>query len=212
MTMVRPSLSLTVALLVGTGAALVIAAAARAADPAGLVTEVSQTTVSVAFEPSRVEGVPDYLAGRLVLVDGSAVADQPLTFSRSADFGAGARTIALGTVSTDLAGIARLAIVPREEQYQITVTFRGTNELAPSETVREVAFPPEIVVHPEHAPQGGVIDPRLRPLANIMPGLLGGAVALVWLVLFAVTAVTLIRLKSEGRRTLESHLGTKPQE
>ncbi|MDO8485248.1 MAG: hypothetical protein Q7S35_09925 [Candidatus Limnocylindrales bacterium] len=212
MTTVRPSLSLAVALVVGTGAALVIAAAARAADPAPVKTQVSQTTVSVAFEPSSVEEVPDYLAGRLALVDGSAVADQALTFWRSAVFGGGTRTVELGTASTDGGGIARIPIVPREEQYQVTVRFAGTNELAPSETVGEIAFPPETVIHPEHAPQGGVIDPRLRPLANFMPGFLGGAVALVWLVLFAVTAITLIRVTSEGRKRLESQLGTEVQE
>ncbi|HKY88601.1 MAG TPA: hypothetical protein VJ141_01370 [Candidatus Limnocylindrales bacterium] len=199
MTTVRPSLSFAVALVAGSSAALVIAAAAHAADPAAVQTQISQTMVSVAFEASSVEGVPDYLAGRLALVDGSAVADQPLTFWRSADFG-GARTIELGTGSTDSGGIARIPIVPREERYRITVRFAGTNELAPSETVGEIAFPPETVIHPEHAPQGGVIDPRLRPLANFMPGLVGGAVALVWLVLFAVTAITLIRVMSEGRR------------
>lgn len=207
MTMIRPSLLLAVALIVGTGAALVITAAAHAAAPAPV-----ETQVSVALEASSVENVPDYLAGHLALVDGSAVADQPLTFWRSATFGGGTRTVELGTGSTDGGGIARIPIVPREERYQITVRFAGTNELTPSETVGEIAFPPETVVHPEHAPQGGVIDPRLRPLADFMPGFLGGSVALVWLVLFAVTAITLIRVTSEGRKRPESHLGAETQQ
>jgi len=210
--MVRPSLSLAVALIMGAGTALIIAAAARAADPATVAAQVGQTTVSVALEPSSVEEVPDYLAGHLTLVDGSAVADQPLTFWRSAMFGGGERTVELGTGSTDGGGIARIPIVPREERYRITVRFSGSNELTPSEAVAEIVFSPETIVHPQHAPQGGVIDPRLRPLANFMPGFLGGAVALVWLVLFAVTAITLIRVTSEGRKRPESRLGTEAQE
>jgi hypothetical protein len=207
----RPSVSLVVALVVGTGAALVVSVAARAADPPPSQAALSRTTVSVAYERSTVEGVPDYLAGRLALVEGSAVADQTLTFWRSAEFG-GVRTVKLGAGSTDGGGIARIPIVPREDRYQITVRFSGTNDLAPSEIVGEIVFPPENVVHPEHAPQGGVIDPRLRPLANVMPALLGGTVVLVWLVLFAVTAVTLIRVRAEGRKKVESRLGTEVQE
>jgi hypothetical protein len=209
-TTIRPS-SLTVALLVSIGATLAIAVAAHAADPAAGVTQISQTTLSVAFEPSSAEGVPDYLAGRLALVDGSAVADQPLTFWRSAEFG-GVRTVKLGAGSTDGGGIARIPIVPREDRYQITVRFSGTNDLAPAEIVGEIVFPPEKVVHPAHAPQGGAIDPRLRPLANVMPALLGGTVVLVWLVLFAVTAVTLIRVRAEGRKKVGSRSGTEVQE
>jgi hypothetical protein len=37
-------------------------------------------------------------------------------------------------------------------------------------------------------------------------------VVLVWLVLFAVTAVTLIRVRAEGRKKVESRMGTEVQE
>jgi hypothetical protein len=78
------------------------------------------------------------------------------------------------------------------------VRFAGTEEVAASEVTAEIAFPQALVAHPDKAPRGGV-DPRLRPLADLMPVVIGGAVALIWLVLFMVTGVTLRRIASERR-------------
>lgn len=156
------------------------------------------TTLSVTFEPSTMAGVPHYVTARLVADDGSAVVDERVTIRRTADV-FGGRTVTLGRASTDNAGLARVAVEPREEVYHISATFPGSDTLAASEVADDIVFPTELVVLPEHAPQGGIVDPQLRPLADTMPLVIGGAVILIWVVLLVLTVVTLAGIRSAGR-------------
>jgi hypothetical protein len=179
-------------------AVLVLAAPARA-EPTG----PQDTVLTVAFEESAVQGVPDYLVAHLTLTDGSVVDGAAVTFLRTVEFG-GVRSVLLGVATTDRGGTARVAVVPREERYRVMVRFAGTDVLASSESSAEIAFPEALVVHPDAAPHGGVTDPRLRPLADVMPVVIGGAVALIWLVLFAVTSLTLRRIAAERGAGMEA--------
>jgi hypothetical protein len=184
------SLAATAAL----SAVMVLVGPARSAAPTG-----SQDTVlTVGFEASAVQGVPDYLVARLTLTDGSAIEGAEVAFLRTVGLG-GERSVLLGVATTDRGGNARVAVVPREERYRLTVRFAGTDALSSSEVSTEVAFPQALVVHPDAAPRGGVVDPRLRPLADLMPVVIGGAIVLIWLVLFAVTGLTLRRISAERR-------------
>jgi hypothetical protein len=175
-------------------AVLALAGPARAEVPAG----PQQTVLTVGFEASAVQGVPDYLVARLTLTDGSAIDGAELTYLRTVELG-GERSVLLGVATTDRGGNARVAVVPREERYRVMVRFAGTDVLSSSEVSSEIAFPQALVVHPDAAPRGGVVDPRLRPLADVMPMVIGGAAALIWLVLFVVTGVTLSRIASDRR-------------
>jgi hypothetical protein len=191
----RPGIvSCGLAATVALSAVMVLVGPARSAAPTG----PQDTVLTVAFEASAVQGVPDYLVARLTLADGSAIEGAEVTFLRTVDLG-GARSVLLGVATTDRGGNARLAVVPREQVYRLTVRFAGTDALSASEVAAEVAFPQALVVHPEAAPRGGVVDPRLRPLADVMPVVIGGAVVLIWLVLLAVTGLTLRRIAAERR-------------
>lgn len=163
------------------------------------------TIISLAFEPSSMAGIPHYLAARLVAQDGSAVAGERVSIRRVVDV-FGGRTVTLGRATTDNAGIARVPIVPREESYKVTASFSGTDSLTASKVEDDVLFPPETVVIPEEVPRGGLVDPQLRPLADVMPVAIGTAVIVVWVVLIGTSVLTLSRIRS-SRRSAERASG-----
>lgn len=189
----------TIALAVSTWlAALVgmpwVAVAQDASSPAPKMA----TTITVHFEPSRMDGIPHYLAARLVAADGSAAVGERVQIRRTVDV-FGGRSVTLGRANTDNAGIARVAIEPREEVYAVSASFTGSDTLSPSEVVDDIVFPSELVIIPEHAPRGGLVDPQLRPLADVMPLVIGAGVVVVWLVLLGVTFLTLLHIRSTSR-------------
>jgi hypothetical protein len=161
------------------------------------------TSLELSFERPRREGLPSYIAARLVVADGSAVAGERVRIRRRTDvFGGG--SVELGRPTTDNAGLARVPVVPREDAYEIVASFGGSEGLEPSETSADVAFPPELVVRLEHAASGRPFAPQLQPLAEVMPWVIGGSVLVVWMILIVVTLVTLKRIRSEGRAAQES--------
>jgi len=174
--------------------ALLALAIAGAGGPVAAADPTS-TSIRVSFSESTTPPVPNYLVAQLTEPDGSAVADQVVAFFREADLG-GTVIVELGRASTDIGGYARLPIVPREEAYAVTVRFEGTPDLGASEVTREISFPAETIQRPEHAPMGGAVDPRLRPLANLMPTILAGAVVVVWLVLLVVSVQAIRGIRS----------------
>ncbi len=156
------------------------------------------TNLSIAFEPSSMTGIPHYLAARLVAQDGSAVVGERVSIRRVVDV-FGGRTVTIGRATTDNAGVARVPIVPREDSYRVTAAFSGSDSLAASRVEDDVVFPAEAVLIPEEVPRGGLVDPQLRPLADVMPLAIGAAVIVVWIVLIGVTVVTLSRVRSSRR-------------
>lgn len=177
---------------------LVIATPVGLAQEAQLGPDVTVTRLSVDFEPSRIDGLPNYLTAHLTTADGSAVVRQEVRFRRAvAVFGG--RTDEMGRAVTDKAGVARLAIVPREARYEVTASFGGTDELAASEVTVEIEFPAETVIRPDRALPAGLVDPRLQPLAGTMPVILSALVATVWVVLLWVVTSTVVRIRSAGR-------------
>jgi hypothetical protein len=156
------------------------------------------TTLSIAFEPSSMTGIPHYLAARLETDDGSAIVGERVSIRRVVDV-FGGRTVTIGRATTDNAGIARVPIVPREEAYKVTAAFSGSDALAASTTEDDIVFPAETVTIPEEVPRGGLVDPQLRPLADAMPLAIGGAVVVVWVVLIGLSVFTLARIRSSRR-------------
>jgi len=156
------------------------------------------TALSITFEPSSMAGIPHYLAARLVAEDGSAVVGERVSIQRVVDV-FGGRAVTIGRATTDNAGIARVPIVPREDTYRVTASFSGTDSLVASSVEDDVVFPAETVFVPEEVPRGGLVDPQLRPLADVMPIAIGLAVVVVWIVLIGVTVLTLSRVRSSRR-------------
>jgi hypothetical protein len=160
------------------------------------------TTLEVDFQLSKGKGIPHYLTARLTTEDGSAVAGERIKFVRTADI-FGGRNVELGRASTDNAGVARIAVVPREPTYALTVSFSGSEDLEASKATAEMAFPEEIVVRTARPPHGGgLVDPHLSPLADVMPGFIGTAVLIIWVALVAtgLGAIRKIRVEARERR------------
>lgn len=189
-------LSWALAVGLAVGLAVVGPAVVLGQDEPATVDKVS-TTISVSFEPSPMDGIPHYLAARLVAQDGSAVIGQRVRIQRTAD-AFGGRTVTIGRGTTDNAGVARVPVEPREEVYTVTASFSGDEGLEASKVVDDIVFPSELVILPERAPQGGLVDPQLRPLADVMPLVIGLGVVLVWVVLLGLTAVTLRRIRTDA--------------
>jgi hypothetical protein len=158
------------------------------------------TTLEVDFQRSKGKSIPHYLTARLTTEDGSAVAGERIKFVRTADI-FGGRNVELGRASTDNAGIARIAVVPREPTYKLTVSFSGNEVLEASEVTKEIAFPEEIVVRTARPPHGGgLVDPHLSPLANVMPGAIGTAVLILWVALLTIGLGTIRKTRVEARK------------
>lgn len=167
-------------------------------ESAASPTPKTATSMSVTFEPSSMDGIPHYLAARLVTQDGSAVVGERVSIRRVVDV-FGGRTVTIGRAATDNAGIARVPVVPREDIYSVTATFSGSDTLAASSVEDEVVFPAGTVIVPEEVPRGGLVDPQLRPLADVMPLAIGAAVVVVWVVLIGLSIVTLAGIRSSRR-------------
>lgn len=173
---------------------------ASAQEPSPSFATDAASSLSVEFMPSTVQGVPHYLAARLSASDGSAVAGETVRFVRLADI-FGGRKVELGRATTDMGGIARVAIVPREPEYDVIVTFAGSESHEQRTVEQRVVFPPETVVTGARPPHGGgLVDPHLRPLAEVMPGVIGSAALIVWAVLVFVALGTLWRVRRDRDR------------
>jgi hypothetical protein len=185
-------------LIVATLLVVPVAASAQETSPAAPTGDA--TSLTVEFVPSTVKGVPHYLTARLTASNGSAVAGEQIRFVRHADI-FGGRKVELGRATTDSGGVARVAIVPRETSYEVTASFAGIESLEGSVVEQEVVFPPETVVTGARPPHGGgLVDPHLRPLAEVMPGVIGSAALIVWAVLVFVALGTLWRVRRDGDR------------
>lgn len=156
------------------------------------------TRLKAGIIESRDPRLPSYLVATLVDGDGAAVANAPVAFYRTLDF-LGERDALLGRAMTDTGGVARIRTVPRRDRYLVRVVFEGTEHNQASELTTEITFPPSMVepfAHPAHRLPH--VDAGLQPVAAVMPASIGAVVALVWVVLLGLTAVTLLRIR-QGR-------------
>lgn len=203
----RRSRGLLCALVAGL---LLLPTTASAQEAAPSASARGMTSLTVAFVTSAGKGIPHYITARLVASDGSAIAGETVRFVRLADI-FGGRKVELGRAKTDNGGVARIAMVPREPSYDITVSFSGTEALERSTLEQTVVFPPETVVTGARPPHGGgLVDPHLRPLAEVMPGVIGSAALLVWAVLVFVALGTLLRVRGDADRGTTSPSGEGP--
>lgn len=169
--------------------------------------------LAVEFVPSKGQGIPSYIAARLTRPDGSSVTDASVRFYRMADI-FGGRKVELGRSKTDGAGMARVPVVPRTNTYDVIVSFAGDESLGGITWAGEMTFPEDAVVRSARPPHGGgLVDPHLRPLADVMPGVIGTVVLVVWIVLVLVALSVLWRVRRDGARdgSLASRRGLVPE-
>lgn len=197
----RPFAAWPLAALTGALLLLALPVVGLAQDPGAAASPAPKqaTSISLAFEPARMQGLPHYLVAKLVSQDGSAVVGGRVTMRRKAD-AFGGRTVTLGRATTDNAGIARVPVEPREPAYHVTASYGGDEDLASSTAESDIAFPAELVLQPQHVPQGGLVDPQLRPLGDVMPIVIGLIVLGIWILLLALTVMTLVRIRSDGSK------------
>jgi hypothetical protein len=170
---------------------------ARAQD-VGTTDGKASTSLTLSFDPSRGGGLPSYVVARLLAADGSAVIGERVRIRRHTEV-FGGRAVDLGRPSTDNAGLARVPVGPREDAYEITASFSGSDAFEASETSARLEFPQHLVLRLEESAPGRPFAPQLQPLASAMPWVIGGGVLVVWIVLAVVVLATLVRIRSEGR-------------
>jgi hypothetical protein len=151
------------------------------------------TTIAVGVEIPAKPELPPILTARLARADGAPVSEQQVTLSLGVDF-LGREWARLGEAVTDAAGVARLPMTPGRERYAVRAAFAGSAGYAPSEDVEEVRFPPRTVRDggPLH------VHPLLDPVRVVMPPLISGLVAIIWVVLIGLAVWTVRVARKEG--------------
>jgi hypothetical protein len=159
----------------------------RAAAQEGPDPEVIESLTMELVIP-RNEEVPPQL--RVVVTDGAGqpVPGAQVEFNRELEFLGTTRQAALGSATTDVGGVARLVVMPREEIATVIASVSGSEATA----VLDVVFPAERVdpfFDPD--PEPG----RLEPLRDLMPTIVAIAVALLWVFVIGLAVTTVSRIK-----------------
>jgi hypothetical protein len=158
---------------------------------------VDSVRLQVSYQPARVVGVVDQLVAELRVVDGPPLAGVEVEFLREVDF-LGPRRILLGRATTDAAGMARVPISVREPEIRLLVRFRGNENYEAIEYVGDVAVP-----HGAGGPNPGLGGSAgeeaasLAVISSVMPSVLALATVAMWLVLLALTAMTLLAIRRD---------------
>jgi hypothetical protein len=163
-------------------------------SPAAVVAETAAPRITVAVDVPTHPDIPYRLAATLVGEDGRPIAGAPVTLYAVVDL-LGERTAVLGAGTTDVAGTARVPVVPRKAEYVVVAQFRGDGEHARAEVRQAVTFPAEAVVPfaPGH-PTGNL----LAPVRSLMPLAIGLAVAALWAGLAGLALWTVLSLRRVG--------------
>jgi hypothetical protein len=158
-----------------------------------------ETTVSVSFVASAHKQIPDRLAALLVAYDGKPIGKAEIEFRQEIEF-LGPRLALLGRGVTDATGVAQVPIKATDSPLRIEVRFGGNERYAASSTTVDVALPPgsaqvrgDATFEPSRPGVG------LGQLASVMPPLIAGAALGVWVVLVALTLMTIRGIKRSQR-------------
>lgn len=139
------------------------------------------------------EDVPPQLIATVRDADGNAISGIDIDFTRELRFLGTDRLAPLGSSTTDVGGVARLVVLPRQEQATVVAKVAGTDV---SNTI-DATFPENRVdtfFDPTH--EHGL----LTPLRNAMPLIIAGLVAVLWVFLIGLAVSTVRRLKDLGDR------------
>lgn len=165
---------------------------------------VDEVQIRVSFQSSAVPGVTGQVIAHLAMDDGSAIAGEEVEFLRQVDF-LGPREIVIGQASTDVSGDARLGLNPTSQgSWRVIARFAGDERYHPAEQVAEIVVPPLSGVGDESLTRDTAAS--LAVVAAVMPTLLTGTAIAIWLLLFGLTAMTVLAIR---RGRLSAAQGTK---
>lgn len=163
----------------------------------GVADEVS---VRLSYQPAAVAGVSGQLMAQLAMDDGSPIAGVPVEFLREVSF-LGPRMIRLGQATTDAYGTAflpmanaegaALRIVARFAGDELYQAFEQTADIRVTATAARPATQPEA---------GGSGAPSLAVFAMVMPPLLMLVAAGMWLLMFGLSARTVLAIRRDRPR------------
>lgn len=140
--------------------------------------------------PSNDDIPPQFIA-TVRDADGNAIPGIAVEFSRELEFLGTKRTALLGSASTDVGGVARLVIQPRQQQATVIAAVAGEDVSARI----DATFPDErvdIFFDPEH--EHGL----LAPLRDLMPYLISAVVAALWIFVIVLVVSTMRRIRQLG--------------
>jgi hypothetical protein len=145
-------------------------------------------SISMELVIPRNEELPPQLQVRLTDEAGQPVPGVDVAFTRELEFLGTTRYAVLGTAETDVGGVARLVVLPREETATVIASVDGSEVTA----ALDVVFPDDRVDPFFDAdPEAG----RLEPLRDLMPPLIAAAVALLWVFVIGLAVSTVGRIK-----------------
>lgn len=172
-------------------ASLVVLVFLLTAPPATAQEESSAENVdslSMELVIPRNEEVPPQFQVTLTDHAGQPVPGVDVEFTRELEFLGTTRYAVLGTATTDVGGVARLVVLPREESATVIASVDGSEVSA----TLDVVFP-EDRVDPffDSDPRPG----HLEPLRDLLPPLIAVAVALFWVFIIGLAVSTVRRIK-----------------
>ncbi|MEX2547619.1 MAG: hypothetical protein WD830_07495 [Chloroflexota bacterium] len=168
---------------------------------------IDTVSVLITYQAATAVGASDQLAARLQLDDGSPLTAVEVSFWREVDF-LGPRRIFVGAATTDASGTARVAIGTAATTLRITADFVGDEHYLPAQATRDIELPPS-ANQPDGdsaAEQGG--SANLAVFATAMPLLLALAAFSVWLLMFGLTARTVLAIR-RGRPATSTAKGER---
>ena len=139
------------------------------------------------------EDIPPQFVATVRDTSGNAIPGIDVDFTRELRFLGTDRLARLGSGTTDVGGVARLVVQPRQEHATIVAKVAGTDVSA---TI-DATFPENRVdafFDPTH--EHGL----LTPLRNAMPLIIAGLVAALWVFLIGLSVSTVRRIRRLGDR------------
>ncbi|HEX6221255.1 MAG TPA: Ig-like domain-containing protein [Acidimicrobiia bacterium] len=137
--------------------------------------------------------VPPQFVATVRDADGNAIPGIAVDFSRELEFLGTKRTALLGAGTTDVGGIARLVVLPRQEQATVIASVTGSDVTASI----EATFPEDRVdtfFDPGH--EHGL----LTPLREVMPSVIAAVVVLLWIFIIGLVVTSVRRIRRLGHR------------
>lgn len=166
---------------------------------------VDAVSVQVSYRPAAVAGASDQLVARLTMDDGSPIAAVEVTFWREVYF-VGERRILIGSALTDVSGTAGVPFSGPAATERFVAEFAGNQQFQAATAIASITVP----AHPGRAGgdagAGQQVTATLAVFATLMPPLLALTAFSVWLLIFGLTARTVLAIR-RGRQAASTTKG-----
>lgn len=161
---------------------------------------IDEVTVRLSYQPAAVAGVSGQLMAQLAMDDGSPIEGVPVEFLRETSF-LGPRMINLGQATSDAYGTAVMPLANAEgAALQIVARFGGDEHYQAFEQTADIRVS-ATAARPASQPEaGGSGAPSLVVFATVMPPLLMLVAAGIWLLMFGLSARTVLAIRRDRPR------------